>query len=208
MRPGVLVGLLLATLVLGGCAVGQEFSYADGHVALLSGRSDTPAAVAVLDQRPYIVSGDKKENFVGLSRGGYGNPFNVKTRSGAPMAEDMATAVARALEANGQPAKAVVAPVAGGTEGAKSALMKSGAERLMLFTLHEWKTDTLEHTGLWFDVTLDIFDAAGETLASKHITGKEVSGGSIVSAERDAQKWFSEKIGLLLDNRDIASAMK
>ena len=200
--------LLLATLVLDGCAYGQKFSYAEGRVALLPGRSDTPAAVAVLDQRSYIVNLDKKENFVGLSRGGYGNPFNVKTRSGAPMAADMATAVARALEANGQPATALVVPVAGGTEGAKSALMRSGAERLMLFTLREWKTDTLARTGLWFDMTLDVFDAAGEALASKHISGQEVSGGSIVSAEKDAQKWFSEKIGLLLDNRDIASALK
>ncbi|HET9475803.1 MAG TPA: hypothetical protein VFO82_18020 [Steroidobacteraceae bacterium] len=200
--------LLVAALALGGCAVGQKFSYADGYIALLPGRSDTPAAVAVLDQRSYILSGDKRENFVGLSRGGYGNPFNVTTKTGAPMAVDMASAVARALEANGQPAKAVVVPVAGGTEGAKSALLSSGAERLMLFTLREWKTDTMARTGLWFDVTLDVFDAAGETLASKQITGQEISGGTIVSAEKDAQKWFSEKIGLLLDNRDIASAMK
>ncbi len=99
-------------------------------------------------------------------------------------------------------------PVAGGTEGAKSALLSSGAERLMLFTLREWKTDTLERTGLWFDVTLDVFDAAGETLASKQISGQEISGGTIVSAEKDAQKWLSEKMGLLLDNRDIASALK
>ena len=99
-------------------------------------------------------------------------------------------------------------PVAGGTQGAKSALLSSGAERLMLFTLREWKTDTMVRTGLWFDVTLDVFDAAGETLASKHISGQEISGGTIVSAEKDAQKWLSEKMGLLLDNRDIASALK
>ena len=40
------------------------------------------------------------------------------------------------------------------------------------------------------------------------LTGKEVSGGSIVSAEKDAQKWFSEKVGQLLDNRDVAAALK
>jgi hypothetical protein len=197
-----------AVLALAGCAVGQKFSYADGQIALLASNSDTPAVIAVLDQRPYIVSRDKRENFVGLSRGGWGNPFNVTTRSGAPMAVDMATAVARALEARGQPAGVVVVPVSGGIEGAKQQLMKSGAERLLLFTLREWKTDTMARTGLWFDVTLDVFDSTGETLASKHLVGKEVAGGSIVSAEKDAQKWFSEKIGLLLDNRDVASALK
>ena len=65
-----LVAMLLACAALAGCAVGQKFSYADGHIALLANRSDTPTAVAVLDQRPYILSRDKRENFVGLSRGG------------------------------------------------------------------------------------------------------------------------------------------
>jgi hypothetical protein len=99
-------------------------------------------------------------------------------------------------------------PVSAGTEGAKSALMSTGAERLMLFTLREWKTDTMTRTGLWFDVTLDVFDAAGELLASRHISGQEIAGGSIVSAEKDAQRLFGEKIGELLDNRDVASALK
>ena len=203
-----LCAMLIAVAALAGCAVGQKFSYADGHIALLANRSDTPTAVAVLDQRPYILSGDKRENFVGLSRGGYGNPFNVRTRSGAPMAADMAAGIVRALEANGQPAQAVIVPPAEGIDGAKDRLKFTRAERQLLFILREWKTDTLEHTGLWFDVTLDVFDESGETLASKQISGKEVSGGSIVSAEKDAQKWFSEKVGQLLDNRDVAAALK
>ena len=203
-----LCAMLIAVAALAGCAVGQKFSYADGHIALLANRSDTPTAVAVLDQRPYILSGDKRENFLGLSRGGYGNPFNVRTRSGAPMAADMAAGIVRALEANGQPAQAVIVPPAEGIDGAKDRLKFTRAERQLLFILREWKTDTLEHTGLWFDVTLDVFDESGETLASKQISGKEVSGGSIVSAEKDAQKWFSEKVGQLLDNRDVAAALK
>jgi hypothetical protein len=123
------------------------------------------------------------------------------------MAADMATAVAQALEAHGQPASAIVVPVSVGAEGAKSA-HGDGAERLMLFTLREWKTDTMTRTGLWFDMTLDVFDATGDMLASRHISGQEIAGGSIVSAEKDAQRWFSEKVGELLDNRDVASALK
>jgi len=203
-----LIAVLFATSFLGGCVVGKNFDYTSGQIALLPGRTDTPTAIAVLDQRPYVVSRDKRENFVGLSRDGYGIPFNVTTRSGGPMAADMATAVAQALEARGQPASAIVVPVSVGAEGAKSALMATGAERLMLFTLREWKTDTMTRTGLWFDMTLDVFDATGEVLASRHISGQEIAGGSIVSAEKDAQRWFSEKVGELLDNRDVASALK
>ena len=203
-----LVAVLFAATVLGGCVVGKNFDYASGQISLLPGRSDTPTAIAVLDQRPYVVSREKRENFVGLSRDGYGIPFNVTTRSGGPMAADMATAVAQALEAHGQPASAIVVPVSGGAEAARSALMATGAERLMLFTLREWKTDTMTRTGLWFDVTLDVFDVSGEVLASRHISGQEIAGGSIVSAEKDAQRLFGEKVGELLDNRDVASALK
>jgi len=203
-----LAALLLACAALGGCALGEELDYSHGHIALLANRSDTPTAVAVLDQRPYILSGDKRENFVGLSRNGYGMPFDVKTRAGTPMAADMSAGITRALEENGQPAKSVIVPPAEGVEGAKTRLRSSGAERQLLFTLREWKTDTLEHTGLWFDVTLDVFDATGEILASKHISGKEISGGSFMSSEKDAQKWFSEKVGQLLDNRDVAAALR
>jgi hypothetical protein len=200
--------LLLAVVGLEGCWYALKFSYADSNIVLLPERSDTPVAVAVLDQRPYVVNSDKGENFVGLSRDGYGIPFDVKTSGRGPMATDMATAVVRAFEANGQPATNVVVPFSGGLEGAKRALLQSPGERFLLFTLLEWKTDTMNRTGLWFDVTLDVFDAAGETLASKHITGKEVSGGSFASAEKDVQKWFGEKMGLLIDNRDVASALK
>ena len=66
----------------------------------------------------------------------------------------------------------------------------------------------MTRTGLWFDVTLDVFDSEGETIASRHISGQEVAGGSIVSAEKDAQRFFGEKVGELLDNRDVASALK
>lgn len=207
MRARALL-LLLVVAALQGCWYALKFSYADAEIALLAGRSDTPTAVAVLDQRTYVTSGDKGENFVGLSRDGYGIPYDVKTRGRGAMAVDMATAVARALEAHGQPAGVVAVPIAAGPETAKASLMQSGAERLLLFTLREWKTDTMARTGLWFDVTLDVFDSSGELLATRHISGKEVAGGSFISAEKDAQRLFGEKMGLLLDNRDVASALK
>jgi hypothetical protein len=36
-----------------------------------------------------------------LQRGGFGNPFNVKTESGKALAEEMSTALASELEGNG-----------------------------------------------------------------------------------------------------------
>lgn len=43
-------------------------------------------AVAVQDRRPYVLDGDKDADFVGIQRGGFGNPFDVITTSGRPLA--------------------------------------------------------------------------------------------------------------------------
>ena len=53
--------------------------------------------LAVQDFRPYVLNGDEEPGFVGLQRGGYGNPFDVTTLTGRPMTEDMAEAMVKGL---------------------------------------------------------------------------------------------------------------
>ncbi len=87
-RSRLLPAVLLASM-LGGCAVGNTYEYRLPRLPL-SVQGNSAIGLAVTDQRPYILDGDKDPNFVGLQRGGYGNPFDVTTASGRPMAEDMA----------------------------------------------------------------------------------------------------------------------
>ena len=93
---------IVTTLMLGiltsGCAIGvkHDYSYPEANWDVQTNKSVT---VAVHDQRSYIVDGNKTPNFVGLSRGGWGNPFDVVTVSGRPLATDMTTAVANGLKA-------------------------------------------------------------------------------------------------------------
>jgi len=201
----VAVTALLAAL--GGCAVGQKFSYADAPMYLKPQSATGSMALAVLDNRTEVIGGAKKASWVGLSRGGYGNTFDVTTKSGLPLANDMASAVTAALKSVGRAPQTVIVSPTDGVNGARAALVASGADRLLLFTLDEWKTDTMMRTGLDFDVSLTVFDRAGQSLATKRISGKEVSGSSIVSAEKDAQKWFGDKIAELLGSREIVAAL-
>ena len=199
---------VVAALFLNGCAVGQKFSYRDSQVNVSSIGTAGSAAVAVLDQREYVRSGQKAESFVGLSRGGYGNPFDVETRSGASLASEMAMSIASALEARGLKVQTVTVSPAGGPDGARQALFRSNSNRLLLFTLREWKTDTMMRTGLDLDVALDVFDGAGTRLARSQRAGKEVSGASILSAEKDAQAWFAAKVRELLRDETVANALR
>src|SRR5882672_8350645 len=49
-----------------------------------------PAALGVLDARPDVLSGDRKETFVGLSRSLYGIPYPAYTKSKQPLARPRA----------------------------------------------------------------------------------------------------------------------
>ena len=77
-----LAAVLCAATLAGGCAVGNQHVYR-GASAEIGTSGDTTVAVATQDLRPYVASGEKAPNFVGLSGGGFGNPFNVTTASGS-----------------------------------------------------------------------------------------------------------------------------
>ena len=69
---------VLGALLIAGCAAGNQYDYSGSDLALpITGSGDI--GVAVLDVRPYVLNGDKKPDFVGLQRGGFGNPFDVSS---------------------------------------------------------------------------------------------------------------------------------
>jgi hypothetical protein len=145
MEFRALAVVLLSLLVIG-CAAGQKFDYAAAEINIDSLIISQSTALAVLDQRPYVKSGNKRATFVGLSRGRYGEPFDVNTRSGNPLGIEMTSGVLRAVEAKGISVQDVTVRFTDGPIKAIEALRQSGLERLVLFTLNEWRTDTLMRT--------------------------------------------------------------
>src|ERR1043165_6626851 len=88
----------LVLLLIGGCAVGVRHQY-DSATPQINAASGGKATVAAQDRRAYVLNGDKQENFAGLSRGGFGNPFDVRTESNQPLADDFGRTIQRALAA-------------------------------------------------------------------------------------------------------------
>jgi hypothetical protein len=120
----------------------------------------------------------------------------------------MATAVVAALRTKGIQAEALTVRPTDGSSQARQALIQAGLDRALLFTLTEWKTDTMMRTGLSYDVTLEVFDRTGKRVARKQLSGKEVSGASILSAEKDAQKWFASKVTEMFQDDAIAGSLR
>jgi len=91
----VLVGVLLS-----GCAVGNRYAY-QTVVASPQVSGTTAVGVATHDQREYVRSGAKDPQFVGLQRGGFGNPFDVRTEGDKPLADAMTAALVNTLMKKG-----------------------------------------------------------------------------------------------------------
>ena len=164
--------LLVSVLLLSGCALGGHYRYDDVRLGLTA-KGSTTLAVAVHDQRPYILSGDKEPDFVGLIRGGYGNPFDVTTVSGKPLAEEMTSALAASLRDVGFTITSVSAPYTTNAPSVISQLQGTGAAKSACLTLREWKSDTMIHVGLIYNVVLEVRDQHGTVIAYETLQGRD-----------------------------------
>ena len=166
---------VLLLVVLGcfvsGCAVGNTHRYDLGD-ATFNIETERVVAVTTVDMRPYVQSGDKSPDFVGLYRGGFGNPFDITTDSGRPMADDMTTSIVKSLEASDIDALEVVAPPGADAVDARETLLAADADRFAMFLVKEWKSDTFWNTGLSYDISLQVFQGSGSVVAKKNMNGK------------------------------------
>lgn len=168
--------VVLLAFISAGCAVGNKHSYSLARPELAP-QGSRAVAVAAQDARSYVVSGEKTPDYVGTQRGGFGNPFNVLTESGKPLADDFAATIAESLTRKGF--KSTTVKVAGsGGANARSLAAEARSERVALVLIQEWKSDTYQNTSLSYDVTLQVYDSAGNKLAENRISGRDNLGGS------------------------------
>ncbi|MFP5285130.1 MAG: hypothetical protein ACLGI9_05270, partial [Thermoanaerobaculia bacterium] len=81
-----------------------------------------PVALGVLDARPDVVNGERKETFIGFTRSLYGIPYPAHTQSKKPFAQDLSNLVTRALKLGGTQAQSVTMSPFKGRQGAVESL--------------------------------------------------------------------------------------
>jgi hypothetical protein len=205
------ISIAVSCVFLGACAVGNKHEYS-GPAPDVTVASSNSVAVAVHDQRPYVVSGNKTATFVGLSRGGFGNTFDVTTVSGKPLADDFRTTIAQVLKRNGISVKEIaIKPTESGSE-ARQALVTLGQARSLLLTLTEWKSDTFMVTLLHYDIRLVVLDRAGKALAEKTLQGTDSLGSSAINPPGHARAAippaYNKKLEELLTSAEVKQALR
>ena len=201
--------LTVSALILAGCAVGRTASYSDTSIAMPTATgSGGTIALAVQDHRPYVLSGDKPERFVGLQRGGFGNPFDVNTGSGGPVATDVRDILSRSLTSQGYKVSAVALDPKESADAVQAKLKAAGARRSALVTLTEWKSDTMMNIGILYDATLTIMDEKGKSLAINTVKGQDNLGYAGFSPEPTITAGFAKKLELLFSDPRVTAALK
>lgn len=210
-------GLLAA---LGGCgagdtldaAIGTSFSGSYDYAALqprLAVAPDRSVAVTVIDQRAYVVNGKEGPGFAGTMLGRYRNPVPVDTASERPLAAVVTDALAEALARGGAEATGVT--VADGTAEAEalSALGATGAERLLVVRLHEWRTDAKMRVTARWNLEATVHDRSGRVLGRRSTRGAETIGAADLdeSGEALAVADLAERLSRLLNDPAIAGAL-
>jgi|KBSSwiStaDraftv2_1062776.scaffolds.fasta_scaffold84298_2 hypothetical protein len=204
-----ILAVIAAALLLGGCAVGNTHNYGQSSLELGGVSSTGTVALCVQDVRSYVMSGNKPESFVGLRRGGFGNPFDVNTKSGGPLAAEIRDTISRSLAAKGVKVEPVTVPRTAGISEAKRALAQTRARRSMLVTLREWKSDTMMNTDLHYDVTAEVMDDKGAVLGTNSIRGVDNLGNlGMVSPEEGLVAMFATKFNALLGDEKIVAALR
>lgn len=201
---------LTGLLLLGGCAVGVKHDYAQKSFDLGNATSAS-VAVGTLDHRPYVVDGRKAQDFVGVSRGGFGNPFDVTTQSGKALASDISSSIVASMRAKGVDAKDVELKPALSPEQASTVLRSAGKQRAVMITLLEWKSDSMVNVGLTYNLDFRVLDKEGRVLTSKQLQSQEKlgaanpfsPGGSTEILDR-----FGRMMELLFQSPDVAKALQ
>jgi hypothetical protein len=202
------LALVLAAVLATGCAVGNTYNYRDSDMAIpVTG--DAALGLSVVDRRPYVLSGDKPASFIGLQRGGFGNPFNVTTESGRPLAEEVQAALATGLRRRGYTVTELD-PVSVDEADVLRTVKASNLARNVVLVFQEWKTDAMMSFGLSYDLILRVLDADGAQLASSSSRSDKENLGSagMESANAElARRTMASKIEALFRDPSIQETL-
>jgi hypothetical protein len=206
------IAALIATLLVAGCEIGNKYDYDDSRGSLAYNGQGKRIAVAAWDQRPYVLSGNKQPDFVGLQRLRMGIPFDVVTASKQPLATEMTHSLVLSLAGAGFGATPVQVTPRNSEGNAVYALLGSKPARAVLLRVGDWESDTYNNPKVIYDLTLNVYDGAGRKLASKNLKGSDALKGQLFNPTEKAKQIvpdaFKQKIELLLNAPEIAAALR
>ena len=201
-----LVGLAL----LSGCATPIPKSET---IPVFPAKPAASTTVAVVDHRPFILNGAKKEWFEGLFRGGFGIPHSL-TRNDEfeekPFAFYLATKLKESLESAGGKASILDIPKGTSLEKATAEIVKVGRDSGLLVMMFQSRYDVGPVNPEYnYHFDLIVLDRDGRILGRKAFS--QFDQGMELSSKYNLFDWMSEiykkKFDSFLADPEIKSAL-
>lgn len=209
LAGNVKLGLMAAAALLAGCSYAIPYN----TTVILPEKGTAKVAVATVDERAHVLNHKNPPTYVGIIRGGFGNPFNRNTDDGKPLADDFSHTLVDSLVKSGFQALAVsTQPVPDASTALKS-LEQSGAAKLILVELREWQSDTMVNPTMSYDYTFHVYDAAGKELASiTEAKDEDLKGGNffntVGSSQDIMQNFYQQKITQWFSDPKVEAALQ
>jgi hypothetical protein len=211
VKTFLLLSLMVAAWMIAGCGNLYRINYSNIKADLNYSGSQT-VAVGVLDQRPYILSGENDPKYVGTMRGGYGNPFDLWTQSDLSLTDEMAATVAESLRSKGFKVLTVKSAVGKDGSSMLSEMKSSGAERLVFMVVKDWWSNYYpasfgaEKTELIMNVELKVMDKNQRVLSSSRLEGIAIPPSGW--PKDTIPGFYQKKMTELLNDQGIQRALR
>lgn len=197
VRAIKLVILLALVVILCACGGGAAFNRTENIQSawpVISYSTDNQITIQVIDKRPDVLSKKVNPTYVGVMRGGFGNPFNMNTESGQPLADDIAISIHNGFKNAGIKSEVF--------NGLSTNILSKIKYRRLELTIYEWECDYYKTADFKYNLALNITNADGKILASVtdlNIDDKNITVPSPIEAGRNA-------LSKILNNESIIKA--
>ncbi|MEX1152417.1 hypothetical protein [Parvibaculum sp.] len=191
------------------CAAGNKIDYSGRYSAATPVKPGTTIALGVQDLRSAVVSGEKSPDYVGKQRDGWGIPFDVRTGSGRPLADEVNDLIQNSLSRGGGTITPVGLAPTMGREQVQSALAAPGTDRQVYVSVREWRSDSLMRTSIVYDITAQVFDRDGQPLAENRVQGDEaIDTAALYKGGQAIADVFQRAVDTMLRDEKIRAALQ
>ena len=184
-----MVLLAAGAITLQGCVAGQSIAL-PYEAQKIGNQHSIGVVVEVEDRRPFILDGDKKPNYIGHYRAGFGNPWDVKTESDRALAEIMQEDIVEELDALGFLSGAV------------------SPNRSLLIEIQDFNFNSYTNGEFWYELDVTVFDENRDQLASSNLKDRTVIDGSAWAGAKKAMEEEIPKLYALMLNAIIRDSDK
>ena len=178
----LLIGLLLSNCSSGEKLFDYKLSYNQIKTEIPIHNSFT-YSIATYDQRLAVVDGSRNEEFVGYVRSQAWIAYPIDTKSEENFSDEFSTVIKNSMNESSDSIQIIQTSYSDSKQKILNRLIDSNSDRLLLFTLTKWETDSKPphpgkivwmantRTSVLWDILLEIYTKDGELIASNKTEG-------------------------------------